>query len=406
MTHGQMDEYDTQLQAKRAREETGAAARQRPAPADPTEVLPPGWAADPAMQPESGLFQPSRPPKQQKQIQPEPAAKKPPRTNRPLCEDCKTVSANYSLPRSWPGDNPRKRWCGGCGAKHGAVLLGAATPTAAETIAQPPPTLPPALPQQAQPMPAHEKPIRRSGSGARLCEDCGTVSANYALPAQPGVTPRKRWCGSCGEKYGAINRTTGATFKRAKLETAAKWKSQQTPKVVQQTPSAWEDRQQTPKTEQHIRRSENGHRLCEDCGTVTANYALLAQPGVTPRKRWCGGCGAKHGAFNPTSGARAGSRAAPAGGSRPGEPGSRQRAGVRGEPTEPAEPPRAPGQPAAQRPRASPEGGPGPRLPRASPEAEDAAAKAGLDEGLLVIAPSEFSFIRRIPIGATNSSDE
>jgi hypothetical protein len=216
-------------------------------------------------------------------------------------------------------------------------------------------------------MPAHEKPIRRSGSGARLCEDCGTVSANYALPAQPGVTPRKRWCGSCGEKYGAINRTTGATFKRAKLETAAKWKSQQTPKVVQQTPSAWEDRQQTPKTEQHIRRSENGHRLCEDCGTVTANYALLAQPGVTPRKRWCGGCGAKHGAFNPTSGARAGSRAAPAGGSRPGEPGSRQ---------------------------------------RASPEAEDAAAKAGLDEGLLVIAPSEFSFIRRIPIGATNSSDE
>jgi hypothetical protein len=313
MTHGQMDEYDTQLQAKRAREETGAAARQRPAPADPTEVLPPGWAADPAVQPESGLFQPSRPPKQQMQIQPEPAANKPPRTNRPLCEDCKTVSANYSLPRSWPGDNPRKRWCGGCGAKHGAVLLGAATPTAAETIAQPPPTLPPALPQQAQPMPAHEKPIRRSGSGARLCEDCGTVSANYALPAQPGVTPRKRWCG---------------------------------------------------------------------------------------------GCGAKHGAFNPTSGARAGSRAAPAGGSRPGEPGSRQRAGVRGEPTEPAEPPRAPGQPAAQRPRASPEGGPGPRLPRASPEAEDAAAKAGLDEGLLVIAPSEFSFIRRIPIGATNSSDE
>ena len=47
-----------------------------------------------------------------------------------------------------------------------------------------------------------------------------------------------------------------------------------------------------PESEPAASKRRRAGGRCEDCDKVTANYALVAGG----KKRWCGGCGAKHGA--------------------------------------------------------------------------------------------------------------
>ena len=75
-----------------------------------------------------------------------------------MCEDCSKVSANFRL----PGERKTKRWCGGCGKRHGAVVR-----------------------------------VRQS----KMCEGCGKVWASLGLPGER----TKRWCSGCGKGHGAVS---------------------------------------------------------------------------------------------------------------------------------------------------------------------------------------------------------
>ena len=63
---------------------------------------------------------------------------------------------------------------------------------------------------QTKRLDSKESPSSRVGSAApaktksarKLCEACGIVSANFGMPNE-GF--RKRWCGTCGSRVGAVN---------------------------------------------------------------------------------------------------------------------------------------------------------------------------------------------------------
>ena len=43
--------------------------------------------------------------------------------------------------------------------------------------------------------------MKKPGKKLQLCEGCGKKSANYGLQADK----KRRWCGSCAKRYGAIS---------------------------------------------------------------------------------------------------------------------------------------------------------------------------------------------------------
>jgi hypothetical protein len=72
------------------------------------------------------------------------------------------------------------------------------------------PTKSPVRPQTKR-LDSKESPSSRVGGSAapaktksarKLCEACGVVSANFGMPSE-GF--RKRWCGTCGSRIGAVN---------------------------------------------------------------------------------------------------------------------------------------------------------------------------------------------------------
>ena len=76
------------------------------------------------------------------------------------CEDCQAKQPFYGI------DGVTKRWCGGCGKKHGATLL----------------------------------------QNQKMCEDCGGKQATCGH----GGTKKRLWCAECAKTHdGSINITTG-----------------------------------------------------------------------------------------------------------------------------------------------------------------------------------------------------
>jgi hypothetical protein len=138
--------------------------------------------------------------------------------------------------------------------------------------------------------PPRRKPQRGSTGGGSMCEDCNVISANYGVE-EDGY--KKRWCGGCGKKHGAVNH---AKQVREASQRNSSEKQVRAPRPAGARPST---------------------SLCEDCGVVSANYGV-ATDGY--KKRWCGTCGHKYGAVNPSKMAPARGRGRPKGPGRPMSP--------------------------------------------------------------------------------------
>ena len=116
--------------------------------------------------------------------EPEPAASKRSKAGG-KCEDCEKVTANYALVAGG-----KKRWCGGCGVKHGAVMArhphspaqgGSPRPAAAESKAEKPKAESEVAKRRRKQEPA--KATRGVGGGK--------VDARSAPPPQAGKSMSK-----------------------------------------------------------------------------------------------------------------------------------------------------------------------------------------------------------------------